>query len=146
MRGAAWLCLAGVASLIGSMFAAPAPRPASAETGIRTVNITIHYSHFQPDRVVVAPGETVRFVVRNTDPIDHEFILGDRYIQHIFETGTETVHSMPGATSVPAGTTGTTVFTFPDLATPVIFGCHLPGHFAYGMRGLVIVSGVPRTT
>ena len=143
MRGAALLCVAGVASLIASLFAAPAFGPASAETGIRTLNITIHYSHFRPERVVVAPGETVRFVVRNTDPIDHEFILGDRYIQHIYETGTETVHVMPGATSVPAGTTRSTIYTFPDVATQVIFGCHLPGHYAYGMRGLVIVEGAP---
>lgn len=141
MRGAGWLCLAGVASLIGSLSGTPTIGSASAGTDVRTVNITIHYSHFEPDHVIVAPGEAVRFVVRNTDPIDHEFIVGDRYLQRIFERGTEATHSLPGAISVPAGTTRSTIYTFPDADTGVIFACHLPGHYAYGMRGLVTVSG-----
>jgi uncharacterized cupredoxin-like copper-binding protein len=143
MRGAGWLCLAGVGSLIASLLAAPALGSAPAETGVRTVNITIHYSHFEPDRVIVAPGEAVRFVVRNTDPIDHEFIVGDRFLQRIFERGTEATHSLPGAISVPAGTTRSTIYTFPDADASVIFACHLPGHFAYRMRGLVTVRAVP---
>jgi uncharacterized cupredoxin-like copper-binding protein len=141
MRGVGWLILAGVASLVASLLVAPAPGSASEGTGILTVDITIHYSHFQPGTVIVAPGETVRFVVRNTDPIDHEFILGDRFLQRIYERGTEAVHSMPGAISVPAGTTRSTIYTFPQVDSGVIFACHLPGHVAYGMRGLVIVRG-----
>jgi uncharacterized cupredoxin-like copper-binding protein len=145
MRGVGWLCLASVASLLASLVAVPAFGSAAAETGIRTVNITIHYSHYQPGTVIVAPGETVRFVVRNTDPIDHEFIVGDRFLQRIYERGTEAVHSMPGAISVPAGTTRSTIYSFPEVDSGVIFACHLPGHFAYGMRGVVIVRPEPTT-
>src|SRR5687768_10226575 len=42
---------------------------ASGESGIRTVEITIHHSRFTPAVVDVKRGSTVRFVVRNTDPI-----------------------------------------------------------------------------
>jgi len=45
---------------------------------VRTIAVTIHYSHFSPAHLSVAAGETVRFTIRNSDPIDHEFILGDR--------------------------------------------------------------------
>src|SRR2546428_2207310 len=63
-----------------------------AGAGMRTVHITIHLSHFSPDHVAAAPGETVRFVVQNTDPIDHEFIVGDQHVQDIHEAGTEAYH------------------------------------------------------
>src|SRR5919201_76059 len=125
------------------LVAVPACRAASAEPGgTRVVRITIHFSRFHPDHVVVAPGETVTFVVRNTDPIDHEFILGDAYVQRIHEDGTEPSHApKPGEMSVPAGTTQTTTYTFPRSDGNLIFACHLPGHYAYGMRGLVTIAG-----
>ncbi|MEA2555869.1 MAG: Cupredoxin-like domain, partial [Actinomycetota bacterium] len=72
--------------------AAPACVRASATPGIRSVTITIHYSQFSLSDLTVAPGETVRFVLENTDPIDHEFILGDQYVQDIHENGTEAHH------------------------------------------------------
>ena len=99
-----------------------------------------HYSGFDPPQIHVEPGETVRFVLTNTDPIDHEFILGDEQVQRIHEEGTEAHHgAKPGEITVHAGTTNETTYTFPDGGA-VIFGCHSPGHYAYGMRGLVIVG------
>jgi uncharacterized cupredoxin-like copper-binding protein len=115
-------------------------RPASASGGIRTVVITIHYSHFEPSSFTFPPGTTVRVVVHNTDPIDHEFILGDQRVQQIHERGTERHHPpRPGEMSVPAGTIRVTVYTFGGPGQ-LIFGCHLPGHYAYGMRGTVTVA------
>ncbi len=38
----------------------------------RTVELTVHHSQFSLDELRVRPGETVRFVLRNTDPIPHE--------------------------------------------------------------------------
>ena len=107
---------------------------------VRTVTMTIHFSRFDPASLQVEPGETVRFVVTNTDPIDHEFILGDDLVQQIHELGTEAVHPpKPGEVSVPAGTTATTTYTFEDPGE-LTFACHLPGHFAYGMHGTVTVG------
>jgi uncharacterized cupredoxin-like copper-binding protein len=113
----------------------------AGEPGVRTVRITIHFSRFAPDRVTVAPGETVRFVIENTDPIDHEFILGDEAVQRRHEEGTEASHgAVPGEVTVPALTTRETTFTFPQAPVSLAFACHLPGHFAYGMVGVAIVS------
>jgi uncharacterized cupredoxin-like copper-binding protein len=124
------------------LLAAPAYRPASATPGgVRTVAITIHFSRFSLDQVDVSPGETVRFVVTNTDPIDHEFILGDEHVQLIHENGTELRHPpKPGEMSVPAGTTQLTTYTFPLQQGQLIFACHLPGHYAFGMHGIVTIG------
>lgn len=110
----------------------PAPRP-------RTVDVRIHHSRFIPASFIVSPGATVTFVIRNTDPIDHEFILGDGAVQASHEKGTEQTHGeVPGEVTVPAGSTGSTTFTFPNPGK-LVYACHLPGHFDYGMRGVVTV-------
>lgn len=106
----------------------------------RTVEIAIHHTRFLPASFEVAPGTTVRFVLRNTDPIDHEFIVGDEQVQARHEKGTEAHHgAKPGEVSVPAGGTASTTYTFSKPGT-VLIGCHLPGHYAYGMRGSVRVG------
>ena len=121
--------------------AAAASRGAAARANAGTVRITIHYSSFAPDSLDVDPGETVRFVIRNTDPIDHEFILGDEHVQLVHEEGTEAHHApRPGEVSVPAGETVVTTYTFPDTPGELIFGCHLPGHYDFGMRGTVTIG------
>ena len=80
------------------------------------------------------------FVVENGDPIDHEFILGDEKIQQIHEEGTEKRHdTRPGEISIPAGDTVETTYTFEE-AGPLIYGCHIFGHYDYGMRGAVEVK------
>ena len=121
--------------------AAAASRGAAARANAGTVRITIHYSSFAPDRLSVDRGETVRFVIENTDPIDHEFILGDEHVQLIHEEGTEAHHPpRPGEVSVPAGETVVTTYTFPETSGQLIFGCHLPGHYDFGMRGTVTIG------
>jgi uncharacterized cupredoxin-like copper-binding protein len=115
--------------------------PAKGTPGHRsTVVVTVHWSRFSTARLDVAPGTTVRFVVRNTDPVDHELIVGDQAVQDVHELGTEAHHGdRPGEVSVPAGTTASTTYRF-DRPGTVLFGCHLPGHWAYGMHGTVTVA------
>jgi uncharacterized cupredoxin-like copper-binding protein len=104
-----------------------------------TVELTIHHSHFDPDRIKVAPGSTVRFVIHNQDPINHEFIVGDDEVHRRHEAGTEPVHPpRPGEVSIAALTTAETTFAFQSPGS-VLYACHLPGHFRYGMSGYVDV-------
>lgn len=105
-----------------------------------TVTLTVRHSRFTPSTLEVRPGATVRLVVRNLDPIAHELIVGDQGVQDAHEAGTETTHGgEPGEVSVPAGATVETTYTFGRSGT-VLLGCHLPGHWAYGMRGTVRVG------
>jgi uncharacterized cupredoxin-like copper-binding protein len=116
---------------------------AAAGQATQTVVVTMHHSRFQPVVVRVAPGSTVRFLLRNTDPIDHEFILGDEQVQRRHEQGRQREHhgEVPGEVSVPAGGQAATTYTFPRGGPASLqFACHLPGHYAYGMRGVALVS------
>lgn len=103
------------------------------------VEVTMRFSRFEPSEIVVPAGAEVRFVVRNLDPIDHEFILGDQEVQDRHERGTDPHHgAIPGEVSVAAGETAETVYRFGEPGT-LLIGCHLPGHWDYGMRAVVRV-------
>ena len=110
---------------------------AVAGTGEQTVEIGINHSRFAPESLEFEAGATVTFVIHNSDPIDHEFILGDDSVQRRHEEGSEKEHgAIPGEVSVPAGETRTTTYTFTEPGR-LIIGCHLPGHYVYGMRAEV---------
>ncbi len=106
----------------------------------RVVELKAHHSRFDPASVEVRRGTTVRFVVHNEDPIAHELIVGDEATHDRHEKGTEAAHGeRAGGVTVPAATTRSTTFRF-DRPGRVLFGCHLPGHWAYGMQGVVVVT------
>ena len=105
------------------------------------IPITIHYSHFEPARVTVPAGRPVTFVITNSDPIDHEWIVGDAASHERHRTGTEPTHGgHPTELSIPAGTERRTTVTF-AAAGSQLFICHLPGHESYGMVGTVVITG-----
>lgn len=104
------------------------------------VPVEIKYSRFEPDEIRLEAGQEVRFVIYNDDPIDHEFILGDQAVQDRHERGTEPRHDQfPTEVSAPAGETVETTVTF-DEPGNLILGCHLPGHYAYGMKAEITIS------
>jgi uncharacterized cupredoxin-like copper-binding protein len=120
--------------------------PAHAETtnglgpGLVTVTVGIHYSKFSMSTLHVARGTTVRFLIRNQDPINHEFIVGDAKVHLLHELGKEKAHPpVPGEASVSPLGLGETFYRF-DKPGRYLFACHLPGHFAYGMHGWVVVA------
>jgi uncharacterized cupredoxin-like copper-binding protein len=104
------------------------------------VHLTIHNSRFDRSVINVPAGRAVTFVVRNTDPIAHELIVGPKAVQLRHEAGTEPFHGdVPGEVTLPAGATGSTTYTAPTDG-PVFFACHFPGHYAYGMHGVVRIE------
>ena len=106
----------------------------------KTVVVNINHSRFDPAAFEFETGTTIRFVIHNADPIDHEFLLGDAAAQDRHERGTHASHgAVPGEISVPAGSTRSTTYTFTEPGD-LIIGCHLPAHYAYGMRANVTVT------
>jgi uncharacterized cupredoxin-like copper-binding protein len=104
---------------------------------VRTIEI--RYSKFEPGRITVRAGEPVRIVIRNNDPIEHEWMVGDEAMHELHRSGTHAVHDeIPTEVTVPALTERVTVVTFAEPGE-FAFICHLPGHEAYGMRGIVHV-------
>jgi uncharacterized cupredoxin-like copper-binding protein len=89
----------------------------------------------------VPAGVPVTILLRNDDPIDHEWIVGDAALHERHRTGTEPVHdSRPTEVTIPAGTSRLTTITF-DTPGTYLYICHLPGHEAYGMVGTLVVTG-----
>jgi uncharacterized cupredoxin-like copper-binding protein len=129
-----------VAAVLATLAAAlPACGRAGAEQREHEVTLVMHWSRFDRANVEVPRGVPVRFVYVNDDPIAHEVLVGDEAFQERHEKGTEAAHGhRPDETEVPANTTRTTTLTF-DRAGTLHFACHLPGHYAYGMKGTVTV-------
>jgi uncharacterized cupredoxin-like copper-binding protein len=145
MRPRPWQVAAVVAvCLAGVLVAVRASASRAGDGPDRTVVMTMRHSRFEPTVVRVAPGERVRFVLRNADPIDHEFILGDQAVQRRHEQGRERHHhgEVPGERSVAAGQEAATTYAFPAASAgqALEFACHLPGHYAYGMHGTVQIG------
>ena len=104
-----------------------------------TVELTIHHSRFSPSVIVVPSGRPVTIVLRNEDPIDHEWIVGTDAVHEAHRSGTEEAHEHRASeVSVPAVATRSTTITFPRPG-PLAFICHLPAHEAYGMVGVLLV-------
>ncbi len=112
----------------------------TAGAGERSAEITMRYSAFGPAVVTATAGRPLTVVLHNDDPIDHEWLVGDETFHEGHRTGTESHHgATPFEVSVPAGTTVTTTVTF-RLPGEYRFICHLPGHEAYGMVGVLRVA------
>ncbi|MDP9245129.1 MAG: cupredoxin domain-containing protein [Chloroflexota bacterium] len=113
---------------------------ACAPAAPRTVDITIHYSHYSAKQIDVPAGVPITFTIRNDDPIDHEWMIGDLAMHERHRTGTDAVHaSRPDELTIPSLSTRTTTLTFPTAMT-LMYMCHLPGHEVYGMVGMLVAK------
>jgi uncharacterized cupredoxin-like copper-binding protein len=133
--------LSGIVVALAIAGAAAAWTVARGATGTPEYTIDIRYSHFDQSELSVPVGVPVTVVLRNRDPIDHEWILGDEAVHVRHRTGTEPVHgSRPTEVTVPAGETRRTTIVLGEAGT-LQYICHLPGHEAYGMVGVLVAGG-----
>jgi uncharacterized cupredoxin-like copper-binding protein len=124
------ILLACAALVMASAACAPTPQ---------VVEVTLRHSHFEPANIAVPAGVPVTFVLRNVDPIDHEWIVGDAALHDRHRIGTEPLHdTRPSEVTVPAQSERRTTLTFPSGAT-LSYICHLPGHERYGMVGRLTI-------
>ncbi len=99
---------------------------------------------FTPGRIEVRQGETVKFVVRNTGKVMHEFVIGTEAenAQHaeLMVKFPTMEHDEPYMAHVPPGKTGEIVWTF-NRAGQFEFACLIAGHYQAGMVGTIMVAG-----
>jgi uncharacterized cupredoxin-like copper-binding protein len=129
-----------IPALLAPVLVAGAAGVLAAAGGPIHVRIEIEHSRFLPASFSVPAGRPVVIELQNADPIDHEWIVGDEATHLRHATGTEPHHgSRPTEVSIDALSTISTAVTF---STPGTFRyvCHLPGHEAYGMVGIVTVT------
>jgi uncharacterized cupredoxin-like copper-binding protein len=138
------------------------PGPARA-TGAPVRVVMDDDFRYQPASIVVRAGRRVIFSVHNAGRLPHEFILGDRATQLDHErqmqsappgTGHTPTHAhmhdmaavSPGGTgalTVPPGATRRLTWIF-DKPGIVLYGCHVLGHWAAGMKGTILVVSPDR--
>lgn len=136
----------------GSLPATP-PIGAGSSSAPREVNVVLKDWVFLPDPVDVVPGETVLLHVVNGGLEVHELVIGDQVVQDAWEAAegaaanpppgpTPAVSVAPGSAGirvvVPSGQrmdVAWTVPTDPAAVGGLLLGCHIPGHWAKGMRG-----------
>jgi uncharacterized cupredoxin-like copper-binding protein len=130
----------GIALSLGlAGIAAAWVRAPGLDQAATTARIDIHFSAFGPTEVVATAGVPITVTLVNTDPIDHEWLVGDEAFHERHRTGTEPQHGLrPTEVSLPAGSRATTTVVF-DTPGEYRFTCHLPGHEAYGMVGVLRV-------
>ena len=128
------LASVGLAVLAAAWTGAPARGGASARA-----EIGIHFSHYTPSEIVATAGVPITVTLVNTDPIEHEWLVGDATFHQRHRTGTEQHHgARPNEVSLAPGESETTTVVF-DAPGEYLYICHLPGHEAYGMVGVLRV-------
>jgi uncharacterized cupredoxin-like copper-binding protein len=134
------IATAGTVVLVRTGDTSGAAEPRVLGPGTVTVRLVVRDSQFVPSRIHVRPHTEVRFEVVNRDFLNHEFIIGDDTVHARHEGGHEPWHlPVLGEVSIAPHTTGVTTYSF-HAPGKVLFACHLPGHFAYGMFGSVSVT------
>lgn len=98
---------------------------------------------FEPNRIEVRQGETIRFVNHNTGQVMHEMVIGtqaalDEHAEMMAKfPGME--HDEPWMTHVAPNEKGEIVWTFNRPGT-FGFACLIPGHYQAGMVGTLVVE------
>lgn len=120
-----------------------------ASANARVIELTIDGYHFVPAAVEVTVGETVRFVVANPTDMAHEVYIGSPAEQAADEAARSSAMPMqqPNITTqygygVYLAAFSTVEFDYHfSNRDEVMIGCHLPGHWARGMRVAITVRG-----
>ena len=111
--------------------------------GARTIAIRMGDDmRFQPNRIEVRQGETIRFVVRNRGKVLHELVIGTpaelREHSELMKKFPKMEHDEPYMTHVKPGRKGSIAWNF-NRAGEFQFACLIPGHFDAGMTGTIVV-------
>ena len=110
----------------------------------RTVNVDMTDTmRFNPSSIFAKQGETIRFVVKNSGLVKHEFVLGtEKELKEHYELMKkfpEMEHADPNMVTVAPGSTGEVIWQF-TRAGKIDFACLQPGHYDAGMKGFVNVA------
>lgn len=74
--GAAAVALPSLAHADAGHSGAAIGEPGKTSAATRTVDVTLADNYYEPERIQVKAGETVRFVLTNTGELLHEFNIG----------------------------------------------------------------------
>lgn len=114
----------------------------------RTIQVEMSDTmRFTPASIKARQGETIRFVVKNSGQLSHEFVLGTtkdlKAHYEVMKKNPEMEHADDNMLTVKPGQTSELLWQFTQTGT-VDFACLHPGHYDAGMKGSVAVASVKR--
>lgn len=135
--------------------------PGNSAEVTRTINVELLDTYFEPESIQIKAGETIRFVLRNTGQLVHEFNIGtphmhaehqeemEMMVDHgVLEAdkinhemmkmemadGTTMEHDDPNSALIEPGGEAEIIWAFTE-PTELEFACNVPGHYDAGMAG-----------
>ena len=122
----------------------PIGQPGVAANVTRTIEVDAADSmRFTPSDVSVKKGETIRFVIKNSGKVPHEFSLGtEKELKEHYEVMKKfpnMEHEEANKISLKPGKQGEVIWLF-TKAGAVNFACLHVGHYDAGMKGQVKVA------
>lgn len=119
-------------------------KPGNINKVTRTMTVDMNDNmRFNPEKITVKKGETIKFVVKNSGKIKHEMVLGsiDKIKEHaaMMKKMPTMEHAEENMVTVDPGKTGEIVWQF-TKAGKLDFACLQPGHFEAGMKGKIAVK------
>lgn len=130
----------------GTMGATPLPTDqgaASSPTAVR-IHVTLTDAlRMEPCSIRVRVGVPVTFVVTNSGANPHEFFVGDAsaqaaHDQEMLSMGSMPMHDEADGVALVPGETKELTHTF-MAPGEYLAGCHVPGHYAAGMKATIAV-------
>jgi uncharacterized cupredoxin-like copper-binding protein len=123
-------------------------KPGLSSKVTRTIQVDMTDAmRFTPTNISARQGETVRFVVKNSGALSHEFVLGTakdlKAHYELMKKNPEMEHADANMLTVKPGETSEMLWQF-TKAGSVDFACLHPGHFDAGMKGSIAISPKPR--
>lgn len=129
----------------GHVFAAG--EPGDPKRPFRVIEVTMTDGPgtmtYSPDRIEVRKGEQIKFVLKNTGHLAHEFLLDsfENNAKHKIEMqkNPEMEHDDPNGKRVESKKASEILWRFTKTGT-FEFACLIPGHYEIGMKGIVVVK------
>lgn len=115
----------------------------------RTVEVDMSDAmRFTPAAIQAKQGETIRFVVKNSGKLSHEFVLGTtkdlKAHYEVMKKNPHMEHADDNMLTVAPGKSAELLWRFTQAGT-VDFACLHPGHYDAGMKGAVAVASSGQT-
>ena len=124
-----------------------AGEPGNPKKPARIVQVTMREEPgkmmFIPNKVEIKKGEQIRFMLRNSGALEHEFVLAsaEDNAKHAeqMKKNPDMEHDDPNGKRLKPNGTAEIVWRF-TKAGEFQFGCLIPGHTEAGMVGTVVVK------
>jgi len=124
-----------------------AGEPGDAKKPFRVIEITMTDGpgtmSYSPDKIEVRKGEQIKFVLKNTGYLAHEFLLDsfENNAKHKIEMAKnpEMEHEEPNGKRLDPKKSAEILWRFTTAGT-FEFACLIPGHYETGMKGVVVVK------